>query len=75
MYRKILVPVDLAEPALAKPALATATMMAGPSEATIRLVRTIDGHGAASPRAHAYAYVNSRFESGTRTFAPSSDRS
>ena len=41
MYRKILVPVDLAEPALAKPALATATMMAGPSEATIRLVNVL----------------------------------
>src|SRR5438477_3924005 len=41
MYRKILVPVDLAEPALAKPALATATMMAGPSEATIRLINVL----------------------------------
>ncbi len=28
MYRKILVPIDLAEPTLAKPAIATALMMA-----------------------------------------------
>ena len=37
------------------------------TEATIKLVRTIDGHGAESERAYAYAYVNSRFESGMKS--------
>src|SRR5262249_21539019 len=32
MYKRILVPIDLADPDLAKPAVATALMMAGPSE-------------------------------------------
>jgi universal stress protein F len=41
MYKKILVPIDLAEPSLAKPAIASALMMAGPSEATIRLVNVL----------------------------------
>src|SRR5262245_32376640 len=41
MYKKILVPIDLAEPSLAKPAMASALMMAGPSEATIRLVNVL----------------------------------
>jgi P-type Mg2+ transporter len=37
------------------------------TEATIRLVRAIDGHGAESQRAQLYAYVNSRFESGMKS--------
>jgi nucleotide-binding universal stress UspA family protein len=41
MYRKILVPVDLAEPALAKPAIASALMMAEQSEGTVRLVNVL----------------------------------
>jgi P-type Mg2+ transporter len=37
------------------------------TEATIKLVRTIDGRGAESQRAYAYAYLNSRFESGMKS--------
>jgi len=37
------------------------------TEATIKLVRTIDGRGTDSERAYAYAYVNSRFESGMKS--------
>jgi nucleotide-binding universal stress UspA family protein len=38
MYKQILVPVDLTDPELAKPAIATAVMMADQSEGTIRLI-------------------------------------
>jgi nucleotide-binding universal stress UspA family protein len=41
MYKKILVPIDLADPDLAKPAVATALMMAGQSEAAIRFVNVL----------------------------------
>jgi Mg2+-importing ATPase len=37
------------------------------TEATIKLVRAIDGFGAESPHVHARAYVNSRFESGMKS--------
>jgi Mg2+-importing ATPase len=37
------------------------------TEASIKLVRTIDGHGAESPHAFGYAYVNSQFESGMKS--------
>jgi len=37
------------------------------TEATIKLVRAIDWSGADSERAYAYAYVNSRFESGMKS--------
>ena len=37
------------------------------TEATIKLVRTIDGRGVESERAYAYAVVNSRFESGMKS--------
>ena len=37
------------------------------TEATIKLVRAIDGRGAESARAYAYAYVNSQFESGMKS--------
>ena len=37
------------------------------TEAAIKLVRTIDGRGKESQRAFAYAYVNSRFESGMKS--------
>ncbi len=37
------------------------------TEATIKLVCAIDGRGAESPRAYAYAYVNSQFESGMKS--------
>jgi universal stress protein G len=38
MYKQILVPVDLADPELAKPAIATAVMMVDQSGGTIRLI-------------------------------------
>jgi nucleotide-binding universal stress UspA family protein len=38
MYKQILVPVDLSDPELAKPALATAVMMADQSGGTVRLI-------------------------------------
>jgi len=38
MYKQILVPVDLTDPELAKPALATAVMMVAQSGGTIRLI-------------------------------------
>ena len=41
MYKKILVPIDLAEPELAKPALASALMLAGPTQATVRLINVL----------------------------------
>jgi universal stress protein F len=41
MYKNILVPIDLADPDLAKPAVATALMMIGQSEGTIRLVNVL----------------------------------
>jgi len=41
MYKNILVPIDLADADLAKPAVATALMMAGPAGATIRLVNVL----------------------------------
>jgi P-type Mg2+ transporter len=37
------------------------------TEATIKLVRAIDGYGAESQRAYAHAYVNSWFESGMKS--------
>ncbi len=37
------------------------------TEASIKLVRAIDGRGAESERAFAYAFVNSRFESGMKS--------
>jgi nucleotide-binding universal stress UspA family protein len=41
MYRQILVPVDLADPNLARPALDTAVMMAKAYDGTIRLVNVL----------------------------------
>jgi universal stress protein G len=41
MYKKILVPIDLADPELAKPAIATALMMAASSEGMIRLINVL----------------------------------
>ncbi|HEV3373687.1 MAG TPA: universal stress protein [Xanthobacteraceae bacterium] len=38
MFKQILVPVDLSDPELAKPALATAVMMASQSGGTVRLI-------------------------------------
>lgn len=37
------------------------------TEASIKLVKTIDGRGAESARAYAYAFVNSQFESGMKS--------
>ena len=37
------------------------------TEAKMELVRVIDGRGTESPRALAYAYINSRFESGMKS--------
>ena len=41
MYQRILLPVDLADPNLAKPALDTAVMMAGVSGGDIRLINIL----------------------------------
>ena len=41
MYKHILVPIDLDSPELNKPAIDTAVMMAGPSDATIRLISVL----------------------------------
>lgn len=41
MYRRILVPIDLADVELAKPTLATAVMMAKPCNGAIRLVNVL----------------------------------
>jgi universal stress protein G len=41
MYKKILVPVDLADPELAKPAIATAVSMARMSGGAVRLVNVL----------------------------------
>jgi nucleotide-binding universal stress UspA family protein len=41
MYKHILVPVDIADPALAKPAVATAVDMARNAGATVRLVHVV----------------------------------
>ncbi|HEY1361866.1 MAG TPA: universal stress protein [Xanthobacteraceae bacterium] len=41
MYRNVLVPIDLADPDLAKPALATALMLAGPSQGKIRFINVL----------------------------------
>jgi len=41
MYKHILVPIDLDSPELNKPAIDTAVMMAGQSDATIRLVNVL----------------------------------
>jgi universal stress protein F len=41
MYKKILVPIDLADQELARPAVATAMMMAEPSDATIRFINVL----------------------------------
>ena len=37
------------------------------TEAKIKLLRTIDGHGAESANAFSYAYVNSKFETGIKS--------
>jgi nucleotide-binding universal stress UspA family protein len=41
MYKSILVPIDLTDPDLAKPAVSTALMMAGLSNGTVRLVNVL----------------------------------
>jgi universal stress protein G len=41
MYRRILLPVDLADPDLAKPALESAVMMAKASNGSIRLINVL----------------------------------
>jgi universal stress protein F len=41
MYKNILVPIDLADAALAKPAMAAALMMASQSDGTVRLVNVL----------------------------------
>jgi len=41
MYKTILVPIDLADVELAKPAIATASMMAEQSNGTIRLINVL----------------------------------
>lgn len=41
MYRRILVPIDLADVELSKPALATAVMMAKESNGSIRLINVL----------------------------------
>jgi nucleotide-binding universal stress UspA family protein len=41
MYKNILVPIDLGDAGLAKPAIATAVMLAGQSDGTIRLLNVL----------------------------------
>src|SRR5438046_1828668 len=41
MYKRILVPIDLADPDLAKPAVTAALMMATPSEGMIRFINVL----------------------------------
>jgi nucleotide-binding universal stress UspA family protein len=41
MYKQILVPIDLGNPALAKPAIATAAIMAGISAGAVGLVNVL----------------------------------
>jgi len=41
MYKCILVPIDLAEPELAKPAITAAVMMAKQSDGTIRIINVL----------------------------------
>jgi nucleotide-binding universal stress UspA family protein len=41
MYKQILVPIDLTDTDLAKPAIATAVMMAGLSSGTVRLINVL----------------------------------
>jgi nucleotide-binding universal stress UspA family protein len=41
MYKQILVPIDLSDPELAKPAIANAAMMARQTDGTIRLVNVL----------------------------------
>src|SRR5437899_6099974 len=41
MYKTILVPIDLADVELAKPAIATASMMAEQSNGTVRLINVL----------------------------------
>ena len=41
MYRRILVPIDLADPELAKPAVASALMLAREANAAVRLVNVL----------------------------------
>jgi len=41
MYKHILVPIDLSDPDLAKPAVDTAMMMAGLSTGTVRLINVL----------------------------------
>jgi nucleotide-binding universal stress UspA family protein len=41
MYKQILVPIDLSDPELAKPAITTAVMMAQIADATVRLINVV----------------------------------
>ena len=41
MYKRILVPVDLADPAFAKPAVSTAVELAGPANGVVRIINVI----------------------------------
>src|SRR5262245_6776782 len=41
MYHRILVPIDLADPNLAKPAIQTAVMMASTGDAVLRLINVL----------------------------------
>ena len=41
MYRRILVPIDLSDVELAKPAIATALMMAKESNGSVRLINVL----------------------------------
>jgi len=41
MYKQILVPIDLTDPELAKPAMATALMMADQSSGTLRVINVL----------------------------------
>ena len=41
MYQRILIPIDLADPNLAKPAIESALLMAAPSNSTLRMINVL----------------------------------
>ncbi len=69
MYRRILVPIDLADAELAKPAIASAVMMAKESDAAVRLINVLP----VTPAMLA-EYVPPDFEAQQRATAAGGDR-
>ena len=69
MYRRILVPIDLSDVELAKPAIATALMMAKESNGSVRLINVLP----VTPVMLA-EYVPPDFEAQQRAVGRGSDR-